>query len=197
MDKSLLTDKERKVYEYILSCSSAGPPPTVREIGAHVGIKSTSGVHKALKKLEELGYIKREARASRAIKAGNMPKSVNVPILGKITAGIPILAVEQVEDYLPVPSYFGNDSELFALRVSGLSMKNAGIMDGDIVIADRAAACDAGDIVIALIGEEATVKTLNFENGSPVLYPENPDFEPIYPETLEILGRVVGSFRKF
>ena len=197
MDKSLLTDKERKVYEYILSCSIAGPPPTVREIGAYVGIKSTSGVHKALKRLEELGYIKREARASRAIKAGNMPKSVNVPILGKITAGTPILAVEQVEDYLPVPSYFGNDSELFALKVSGFSMKNVGIMDGDIVIADRTAACDAGDIVIALIGEEATVKTLKFEKGSPVLYPENPDFEPIYPETLEILGRVVGSFRKF
>ena len=118
-----------------------------------------------------------------------------VPLVGRITAGVPILAVEEIEDYIPFPTK--DNTGLFALRVVGLSMKDAGILDGDIIIADKEKVARNGDIVVGMIEDEATVKRLGFENGKPVLYPENPDFSPIYADYIEILGVVVGSFRQY
>ncbi len=194
MDKKL-TESQQRVYDFIVSKSPISP--TVREIAAAVGLKSPAAVHKILAKLEEMDLIIKRERSSRGIALKNTVTATNVPIIGKVTAGTPILAIQSIEGYIPLPSDFGNSSELFALKVSGLSMKNAGILDGDIVIADRDASCHSGDIVVALIGDEATVKTLKFEDGNPVLYPENPDFNPIYPKELSILGKIVGSFRKY
>ena len=121
-----------------------------------------------------------------------------VPLIGKVTAGQPILAVEEIESYIPYPTSSERSESLFALRVSGLSMRDAGILDGDIIVADKDLGSTNGDIVVAMIEDEATVKRLVIENGKkPYLLPENPDFDPIYPEKMEILGRVVGSFRKY
>lgn len=197
MSKPTLNEKQASVYKYLVSEIGAGLPPTVREICRATGIKSTSTVHGILDALEDYGYISRDRNASRAIKIEGTVSSVQVPVLGKVTAGVPILAVEQIEDYIPYPADKVADGSLFALNVSGYSMKNAGILDGDIVVADKDAAYRAGDIVIAMIDDEATVKRLEFEDGRPVLIPENPDFSPIYPDNLTILGKVVGSYRSY
>ena len=118
-----------------------------------------------------------------------------VPLVGKITAGRPILAVEEIEDYIPYPS---KDAEgLFALKVVGYSMKNVGIMDGDIIVADKNSACRSGDIVVGMDGEEATVKRLVIKDKQVIFMPENEDFDPIYPENPTVLGKVVGSYRKY
>lgn len=197
MSKPALSEKQASVYKFLVSEIGAGLPPTVREICRATGIKSTSTVHGILDALEEYGYISRDRNASRAIKIEGSVSSVQVPVLGKVTAGVPILAVEQIEDYIPYPADKVADGSLFALNVSGLSMKDAGILDGDIVVADRYAAYRSGDIVIAMIDDEATVKRIVFENGRPVLMPENPDFSPIYPDNLTVLGKVVGSYRSY
>lgn len=195
MERSGLTDKQARVYKLIVKSLADGIPPTVRELCKNAGIKSTSTVHGILQTLEELGYIQRNAGNSRGIRLMGSTPASQVPVLGKVTAGNPILAVEQIEDYIPYPT---SDAEgLFALRVSGLSMRDAGILDGDLIVADKDLAVHAGDIVVAMIEEEATVKRLGFEGGRPVLYPENPDFEPIRAEQIDILGRVVGSFRQY
>ena len=121
--------------------------------------------------------------------------SAMVPLVGRITAGKPILAIEEIEDYIPYPS---KDAEgLFALRVEGLSMKDAGILDGDIIVANKNIACRNGDIVVGMDGESATVKRLKIQNGEIIFMPENPDFSPIYPESPMILGKVIGSYRKY
>lgn len=195
MERPILTEKQLRVYKLIVNSLAEGIPPTVRELCAQSGIKSTSTVHGILSALEEYGYIERNAGNSRGIRLQGSAPSSQVPVLGKVTAGIPILAVEQIEDYIPYPT---RDAEgLFALRVSGLSMRDAGILDGDLIVADKNRSVRAGDIVVALIEDEATVKRLGFEHGEPVLYPENPDFEPIYAECIDILGRVIGSFRQY
>jgi len=145
--------------------------------------------------LEEYGYITRDKHNSRAIRITAASDSSLVPVVGRITAGQPILAVEEIEDYIPYPS---KDSEgLFALRVVGLSMRDAGILDGDIIIADKTVAWRSGDIVVAMDGDEATVKRLLLKDGKVILMPENPDYSPIYPENPSILGKVVGNFRKY
>lgn len=192
-----LNKREQTVFDLLLKKQETGIMPTVREICSEAGISSTSVVHKILASLEERGYIKRYSNFSRSIVIENYKNSVNIPILGKVTAGVPILATEQIDQYFPVPADFGDRKSLFGLLVSGLSMKNAGILDGDLVIANRDITAKNGDIVIALIDDEATVKRLETENGIPVLYPENPDFEPIHPDNLEILGKVIGSFRRY
>lgn len=197
MDNIKLTARQAAVYNYLLDAVAQGIPPSVREIGRSLSIKSTSTVHKTLGELEEIGLIERDAKNSRSIKLSGMSQGVSVPLLGKITAGVPILAVEQIEEYLPVSSELGNRENLFALRVVGLSMKNAGILDGDIVIADKNKVAEIGDIVIALMEDEATVKRLGKENGRPVLYPENEDFSTIYPQNLQILGKVVATYRRY
>lgn len=195
MERPVLTEKQAKVYRIIVKYLADGIPPTVRELCAEAGIKSTSTVHGILAALEEGGYIIRNAGNSRGIRLQGSAPASQVPVLGKVTAGNPILAVEQIEDYIPYPT---SDADgLFALRVSGLSMRDAGILDGDLIVANKDLSVKSGDIVVAMIEDEATVKRLGFENGNPVLYPENPDFDPIYAERIDILGRVVGSFRQY
>ena len=195
MERTPLTEKQATVYKLIVQYLAEGIPPTVRELCREAKITSTSTVHGILAALEEAGYITRNAGNSRGIRLSGSAPSAQVPVLGKVTAGNPILAVEQIEDYIPYPT---RDAEgLFALRVSGLSMRDAGILDGDLIVADKNITARSGDIVVAMIEDEATVKRLGFEGGVPVLYPENPDFEPIYAERIDILGRVVGSFRQY
>ena len=195
MSRPSLKEKQLKVYNFLVKKISAGLPPTVREICEATGIKSTSTVHEILNVLEENGYISRDAKYSRAIKIEGAVSAAQVPVIGRVTAGQPILAVEEIEDYIPYPT---RDSEgLFALRVQGYSMKNIGIMDGDIVVADKDAYIREGDIVIGMDGDEATVKRFVRENGRVVFMPENEDFDPIYPENPSILGKVIGSYRKY
>ncbi|MBQ7107425.1 MAG: repressor LexA [Clostridia bacterium] len=196
MSRPSLTEKQLKVYNFLVKKSSSGLPPTVREICLATGIKSTSTVHAILSVLEDNGYIYRDAGCSRAIRIEGAVESAAVPVLGRVTAGQPILAVEQIEDYIPYPT---RDAEgLFALRVEGYSMKNVGIMPGDIVVADKNAYVRNGDIIIGMDGDEATVKRLEkLSDGRVVFMPENEDFDPIYPENPSVLGKVIGSYRKY
>ncbi len=195
MSKQPLNERQQAVYNCIVKQLSEGLPPTVREICSETGIRSTSTVHAILGVLEEEGYIVRDAKYSRAIKLDSGYDSAMVPLVGKITAGKPILAVEEIEDYIPYPS---KDADgLFALKVVGLSMKNAGILDGDIIVADKNSPCRSGDIVVGMDGDEATVKRLLIKDKKIIFLPENEDFDPIYPENPTVLGKVVGSYRKY
>ncbi len=197
MEKRPLSENQRLVYDYLVKKLSAGNiPPTVREICAATGIKSTSTVHAILNALEEEGYINRDSKSSRAIRLDTEFEASMVPLIGRVTAGQPILAVEEIVDYIPYPTKEADG--LFALKVQGLSMKDAGILDGDIIVADKNAPCRNGDIIIGMDGDEATVKRLVIGKGGEVVFmPENPDFEPIYPKNPAVLGKVVGSYRKY
>lgn len=196
MSKPSLTEKQLNVYNFLVKKVGEGIPPTVREICNATGIKSTSTVHGILNILEQGGYIYRDPKYSRAIKIEGADNVAQVPVIGKVTAGQPILAVEEIEDYIPYPTK--DSTGLFALRVMGYSMKNIGIMDGDIVVADKDAYVRSGDIIIGMDGDEATVKRLIKEpNGQIIFMPENEDFEPIYPENPSVLGKVIGSYRKY
>ncbi len=195
--KPTQNEKEEAVFNYLRKELSVGVNPSIREICTATKIKSTSGVHKILCTLEEKGLIERDNHSSRSVRLANSTGTFQVPLLGRVTAGEPIFADGNIEEYLPVSSRLGSSESLFALRVVGLSMKNAGIMDGDTVVADSGKVANSGDIVIALIDEEATVKRLGFENEQPVLYPENPDFSPIHADNIKILGTVVGCFRMY
>ena len=200
MSRPNLTEKQQLVYNFLFKSMADSIPPTVREICSATGIKSTSTVHGILTALEENGYITRDAKASRAIRIEGTVNSAQVPVLGKVTAGKPILAVEEIEDYIPYPvanSASGMSDGLFGLRVSGLSMRDAGILDGDIIVADKNKPCKNGDIVVGMDGDSATVKRLKIQNGQIIFMPENPDFSPIYPENPMVLGKVVGSYRKY
>lgn len=190
-----LTKSQQKVYDYLRETMPSGIPPTVREICTATGLRSTSTVHAHLKTLEKLGYITREAGLNRSIRIEGSEAAAQVPILGKVTAGLPILAVEDIEGYIPFPQRMGK--ELFALHVSGLSMRDAGILDGDYVVAERTPTADDGEIVVAMIEDEATVKRLFREPGGVRLQPENPDFEPIYSDCASILGKVVAIIRYY
>ena len=190
-----LTKSQQKVYDFLRKEAPRGIPPTVREICAATGLRSTSTVHAHLKTLERLGYISREAGLNRSIRIEGSENAAQVPILGKVTAGQPILAVEDIQGYIPFPEKPGK--ELFALHVSGLSMRDAGILDGDYVVAEQAATADDGDIVVAMIDEEATVKRLYREKTGVRLQPENPDFQPIYSDHASILGKVIAVLRYY
>ena len=192
-----LNSKQQKVYDFLLECESRGLPPTVREICAATGLGSTSTAFSILNVLEEKGLITRASGSSRAISVVSAAKSVSVPLVGVVTAGLPILAIENIEEYLPLPASVSRGREMFALRVKGMSMMNAGILNGDIVYAEKTPSAEQGDIVVALIGDEATVKRLDLSTGRVVLMPENEAFEPIVPDECEILGRVVASFRQY
>ncbi len=195
MSKMPLKEKQQLVFDFLVKKRAEGIPPTVREICAATGIGSTSTVHAILTALEEMGYITVDRRNSRGIKITAEAPSSMVPLVGRITAGKPILAVEEIEDYIPFPS---KDAEgLFALKVVGLSMRDAGILDGDIIVADKNRPCKSGDIVVGMDGDSATVKRLLIKDGKIIYMPENPDFEPIHPEDPMILGKVVGSYRKY
>ena len=195
MDRVPLTEKQNSVYQFLVKRLSDGVPPSVREICEATGIKSTSTVHAILNILEENGYINRDPKFSRAIRIENDFSASFVPLVGRVTAGKPILAIEEIEDYIPYPTKTAEG--LFALRVSGLSMKDIGILDGDIVIADKNKPCKSGDIIIGMDGDSATVKRLLIKDGQVIFMPENPDFEPIYPEKPAVLGKVIGCHRKY
>ena len=192
-----LNDKQQRVLAFVKERLQDDIPPSVREICEATGIKSTSTVHACLKRLEDDGYIDRRSGQNRAIR---MPgESVTrVPLLGRVTAGVPILAVEEVEDYVPFSggSHY-QAGELFALRVSGTSMINAGILDRDVVIVQRTNTAQNGDVVVALIGDEATVKRIFVEKDHIRLQPENPAFEPIIVQEVTVLGKVVSLVRYF
>lgn len=188
-----LTKSQQKVYDFLVKEAPRGVPPTVREICAATGLRSTSTVHAHLKTLEKLGYISRDAGLNRSIRIEGSTAAVQVPVLGKVTAGQPILAVEDIEGYLPFPQKEGK--ELFALHVSGLSMRDAGILDGDYVVAEQTPAAEDGEIVVAMIDDEATVKRFFREKDCVRLQPENPDFEPIYTDHVFILGKVIAVMR--
>ena len=168
-------------------------PPSVREICTATGLRSTSTVHSHLKSLESLGYITRDAGLNRSIHIVGAASAKQVPILGKVTAGLPILAVEDIEGYIPYPDKSGK--ELFALHVDGLSMINAGILDGDYVVAERTPVAENGEIVVGMIGDEATVKRFYRENGTLRLQPENPDFDPIISDEIgkDVYGNTLAE----
>lgn len=192
-----LNEKQQKVLAFVKERLQDNIPPSVREICEATGIKSTSTVHAYLKRLEDDGYIDRRSGLNRAIRLPG-ENVTRVPLLGKVTAGVPILAVEEVEDYVPFSggSHF-QPGELFALRVSGTSMLGAGILDRDVVIVQRTNAAQNGDVVVALLDDEATVKRLFIEKDHIRLQPENDAFEPILVKEVTILGKVVSLVRYF
>ncbi len=189
--------KAMRIYEYIRNCiQNENFSPTVREICENVGIKSTSTVHYYLQLLEDRGYIVKDPLKKRTIKLpGGGSKAV--PLLGTVTAGIPITAIQEVEEYIPVSNLSGSAEDYFALHVRGTSMIGAGIMDGDIVIVRQVPVADNGDIVVAMIEDEATVKRFYREGGHIRLQPENPEFEPIITTDAVILGKVVSLIRNY
>lgn len=195
-----LTEKEQKTLDYIVDViMNNGYSPSVRDIKDAIGYKSTSTVYACLNKLESAGYIQKEEGKSRTIRVEGSLFGTKVPILGKVTAGVPILAVENYDGYVDfVANSIGcSQKNLFALKVNGVSMIEVGIMDGDIVIVNRQNYADNGDIVIAMLDEEATVKTFYKENGKYRLQPENKDLQPIYSDNVVILGKVVASMRVY
>ncbi|MBR6647316.1 MAG: transcriptional repressor LexA [Clostridia bacterium] len=192
-----LTKSQQKVFDYISECAREQRVPSVREICVATGLKSTSTVHLHLKSLEEKGLIEREKGFNRCIKLSKTEGTSQIPVMGRVTAGVPILAVEDIETYIPVSESVRRGRELFALRVVGESMLYAGILDGDIVIVHRTPVTNNGDIVVAMIDEEATVKRFYKENGHFRLQPENDAFEPIITEEVVLLGTVVALYRTF
>ena len=198
-----LTSGQQKVYDYILECSENGRIPSVRELCVATGFKSTSTVAYHLKALEQRGLIQREEGLNRCIRLTNEQPTAKVPLLGRVTAGQPILAVQDIETYIPVPKDVSKGRELFALRVMGDSMINAGIFDGDIIIVNRTPYADNGDIVVAMVEDElsgessATVKRFYKEKGHFRLQPENDAYPPIIVENAVLLGRVVTLIRNF
>ena len=176
---------------------SKGYPPSVREICKAVGFKSTSSVHGYLRELEREGLLRRDATKPRAMELTDNPKGRIVPLVGRVTAGIPILAEENIEDEIVLPQDMVRGEDIFALRVEGESMIEAGILDGDIVVVRKQADAVNGEIVVAMIEDEATVKRIFYEENRVRLQPENSTMDPIYAPEVTVLGRVVALFREF
>ena len=192
---------EQKILSYINERISEGVPPSIREICAALSIKSTSTVHRYLKSLEDKGLLMRGQNLNRSIRLASSgserDRTLNVPLIGTVTAGQPILAVEEIEGYVPFRTDRYRSDELFALHVRGESMINAGILDDDIVIARKTPVARNGEIVVALIEDEATVKTFYKEKGHYRLQPENDTMDPIIVDSVAILGKVVSLLRFF
>lgn len=194
-----LSKMQQKIFDYLVAqIQKQGYPPSVREIGAAVGLRSPSTVHFHLKRLEEAGFISKSAGKGRAITVlkNSEPAQNRVPIVGRVAAGTPILAEECIEDYLTFDTS-GQGGELFALRVQGNSMQNAGILPGDLVIVHCQACAENGEIVVAMIQDEATVKRLSLRGGQIWLLPENDDYSPIDGTNAQILGRVTAVVRRY
>jgi len=201
-----LTGRQRQILDFIKrQTRERGYPPSVREIGEAVGLSSSSTVHGHLARLEEKGYLRRDATKPRAIevlddgdRAIHHQRLVNVPLVGRVTAGEPILAVQNVEDYVPLPRDLAGGENTFLLTIHGDSMVGAGILDGDTVIVRPQQTAANGDIVVAMVGdEEATVKRFFKEKGGVRLQPENPVMKPIVSKDVRVLGKVLGLFRRF
>ena len=193
-----LSKMQQKIYEYIAACiREQGYPPSVREIGEAVGLKSPSTVHFHLKRLEEAGVIEKGAGKGRAITLRESPKPENqVPVVGNVAAGSPILAEECIEDYLTFDTQ-GLSGEHFALKVRGESMVGAGILPNDLVVVHRQQEAHSGEIVVALFEDEATVKTLRRRDGHVWLMPENPAYDPIDGTHAQVVGKVVAVVRRY
>lgn len=193
-------ENQQKILDFIkMEIEQKGYPPSVREICAGVGLKSTSTVHAHLNHLEQQGLIRRDSTKPRALEVidGTQARGRSVPLVGKVTAGLPILAIENIEDYLVLPQdRFGRD-ELFGLRVQGESMIEAGILDGDVIVVRPQNNAENGEIVVAMIEDEATVKRIYYEKKRVRLQPENRFMEPIYAENVQVVGKVVALFRQF
>ena len=204
MSYGKITEKQKIILEYIKQeILNKGYPPTVRDICDAVGLRSTSSVHAHLETLEKNGYIRRDPTKPRAIEiideSFNLMRRevVNVPRLGKVAAGEPILAVENVDSYFPVPSEYVPNAQTFMLKVKGESMINAGIYEGDNILIEQTKDVENGDMVVALLEDSATVKTFYKEDGHIRLQPENDTMDPIIVDDCEILGKVFGVFRFF
>ena len=202
MSKGKITDKQREILEYIRDTILAkGYPPAVREICEAVHLKSTSSVHSHLETLEKNGYIRRDPTKPRTIEildddfALTRREMVNVPVIGTVAAGIPILAEENIEDYMPIPVEMLPNKEVFMLKVKGESMIDAGIFNNDKVIVAKQETAKNGEMVVALVEDSATVKTFYKENGHIRLQPENSSMDPIIVDDVQILGKVIGLFR--
>ena len=202
MSYGKISAKQREILEYIKQeILNKGYPPAVREICEAVHLKSTSSVHSHLETLEKNGYIRRDPTKPRAIEIMddnfNLTRRevVNVPLIGKVAAGQPLLAVENVETYFPIPAEFMPNVESFMLKVKGESMINAGILDGDYGLVEKKNTASNGEMVVALIDDGATVKTFYKEEGIIRLQPENDNMEPFILESVDILGKVIGVFR--
>ena len=202
MSYGRITDKQREILEYIKKeILNRGYPPTVRDICEAVNLKSTSSVHSHLETLEKNGYIRRDPTKPRAIEIVddnfNLTRRefANVPLIGQVAAGQPLLAVENIESYFPIPTEFMPNAESFMLKVKGESMINAGIFDGDNILVEKCDNVHNGDIVFALIDDSATVKTFYKEDGHIRLQPENDTMDPIIVPDCKIVGKVFGVFR--
>ena len=197
-----ITAKQKEILEYIKAeILKKGYPPAVREICEAVNLKSTSSVHSHLETLEKNGYIRRDPTKPRAIEIiddnFNLTRRevVNVPIIGQVAAGQPLLAVENIENYFPIPTEFMPNAETFMLKVKGDSMINAGIFNGDKILVQKQSDAQNGDIVVALVDDSATVKTFYKEDGHFRLQPENDTMDPIIVNECSILGKVFGIMR--
>ncbi|HDE3577824.1 TPA: transcriptional repressor LexA [Staphylococcus aureus] len=203
-----LTKRQSEIYNYIKQVvQTKGYPPSVREIGEAVGLASSSTVHGHLSRLEEKGYIRRDPTKPRAIEIVsdqtndniNMEETIHVPVIGKVTAGVPITAVENIEEYFPLPEHLisTHNSDIFILNVVGDSMIEAGILDGDKVIVRSQTIAENGDIIVAMTEEdEATVKRFYKEKNRYRLQPENSTMEPIYLDNVAVIGKVIGLYRE-
>lgn len=199
-----ISEKQREILEYIKQeILQRGYPPAVREICEAVHLKSTSSVHSHLETLEKNGFIRRDPTKPRAIEIldddFNLSRRevVNVPVIGQVAAGEPILAEQNIQDYFPIPVEFMPNAEAFMLKVKGESMVNAGIFNGDTVLVQRQSDAQNGDMVVALVDDSATVKTFYKEDGHYRLQPENDSMDPIIVDHCEVLGKVFGVFRFF
>ncbi len=201
-----LSDKQQRILDFIRNEQlNKGYPPSVREIGEAVGLKSTSTVHGHLARLEKKGYIRRDPTKPRAIEIieeGFTPvrhELVNIPVVGRVAAGEPLLAAENVEDYFPVPIDYirSSNASLFMVQVKGESMVNAGIIDGDLLIVEQQSTASDRDIVVALLDDSVTVKTYYREANTVRLQPENDTMAPIYTTDVSILGKVIGLYRNY
>lgn len=199
-----LTKRQQEIFEFIKRYSARhGYPPTVRDIGKAVGLASSSTVHAHLANLEKLGLVRRDPTKPRAIElldravdnVRSMVRPPGLPLLGQVAAGQPILAEENVEDYIQTPEFVGGEKGEYLLRVRGESMKNIGILEGDLVVVAPQDTARDGEVVVALVGEEATVKRFFRETDHIRLQPENEAMEPIRTREVRILGRVVGLMR--
>ncbi len=202
MSQGKITDKQKEILEYIKeTILGKGYPPAVREICEAVHLKSTSSVHSHLETLERNGYIRRDPTKPRTIEildddfALTRREVVNVPVIGTVAAGVPILAEENIEDYIPIPVEMLPNKEVFMLKVKGESMIEAGIFNNDKVIVAKQSTAENGDKVVALLDDAATVKTFYKEDGHYRLQPENSSMSPIIVDEVQILGKVIGLFR--
>ena len=193
-------ENQNKILDFIRrEIEEKGYPPSVREICAAVGLKSTSTVHAHLNNLEKRGLIRRDSTKPRALEVldNSVSRGRSIPLVGKVTAGLPILATQNIEDYLTLPQSMLGHDELFCLRVQGESMIEMGILDGDIIVVRQQSDAENGEVVVAMIDDEATVKRIYFEPDRIRLQPENSSMDPIYTDHVQVLGKVVALLRQF